>query len=75
MSDCRFIIGSVTQAMKAKRILSAHSIATEVAKFGNTQNNTGCTYGIYFRCEHQRNVTSLLQKDNIPFEEMKNDIS
>lgn len=68
MSDCRFIIGSVTQAMKAKRLLSMHSIAADVVKFGNTNKNAGCVYGIHFSSTQKRNVINLLQKESIRFE-------
>lgn len=75
MSECRFILGSVTQAMKAKRILSMHSIAAEVVKLGNSPKSDGCVYAIQFFRAHKQNVVNLLQKENIHFIFSENDLS
>lgn len=71
MSNCTIITGSVTQAMKAKRILAEHSIAVEVTKLSAIRNQKGCIYGIAFPCGHRGNITRILGNAGIPFEEFR----
>lgn len=75
MPDCRILTGSVTQAMKAKRILSKYSILAEVVKSSSANDNSGCVYGISFSCAHMENISRILHAGGIPFKEASHDLS
>ncbi len=68
MSTCILITGSVTLAMKAKRILLSHSIFTEITKLSSDAQ--GCRYGIRIPSIHKENAKKLLRSDNLYFEEL-----
>lgn len=60
MSTCIYTIGSVTQVMKARKILADHSIAVNAIKLTNSNNNNGCIHGIEFSCPYATNIKRIL---------------
>ena len=48
--DCIAVIGSVTQAMRAKSILAERGIRTEVIKVDSSVTGRGCAYGLMYSC-------------------------
>ncbi len=70
MSKCIFIIGSVTNAMKAKKILAEYSLSSNTVKLGSV-GNMGCVHGIEFGFENKINAARILSKHGIKFEEKK----
>lgn len=68
MSTCFLNIGSITQAIKAKKVLAQHSIKAEIQKNG-TEYNKGCVHGIEFGCQNFSNVKRILNASGIVFEE------
>ena len=71
MTNCIFTIGSVTQSMKAIRLLSANSIPAKSIKLSNSNSRSGCVYGIEFNCRYSENIKRFLSAANIRFEEYK----
>lgn len=69
MAKCVFTTGSVTQAMKAKRILAEHSIPVNTTKISSKKDRRGCVYGIEFSCAQKGNVAGILSFAGIFFEE------
>ena len=57
---CSIPLGSVTIAMKARRILSAAHVQCDVVKTSHASSARGCIYGIEYPCELSGNVKSLL---------------
>ena len=53
-------LGSVTAAMKARRILSSRSINCDVIKVSSKGDERGCIYGIEYPCELSITVKALL---------------
>lgn len=69
MATCIYITGSVTQAMKAKRILSEHSIVVNTVKIGSDKSKKGCVHGIESNCQNAANIRNILHSAGINFEE------
>lgn len=53
-------LGSVTMAHKAKKILTEHSIKSDVGK-KSLSSSGGCTFGIYVRERKREEVIGLLR--------------
>lgn len=64
-APCFCVIGSMTQAMKAQRILSAAAIHARVEKADSATTRRGCAYAIYYPCEQDANVRAILRQSGI----------
>ena len=60
--SCAAIIGSITYASKAQKLLIDNAIP---ASIGKVSGKSGCAYGVYFSCAHMGNVQTLFQKNGI----------
>ena len=56
--SCNVALGSVTEAMKAQRVLSSAAVSSEVIKVDRSRR--GCVYGVSFPCVQRGQVLSLL---------------
>ena len=63
--ECIAIIGSVTQAMHAQRVLNAASIRTELVKADSSVTGRGCAYALLYPCIMEDAVLRTLQQDSI----------
>ncbi len=57
---CIAEIGSLTQAMRAQKILASAVIPSTVLKLESSSRH-GCAYGISFSCEQETNVRHVLE--------------
>ncbi len=57
---CIAEIGSLTQAMRAQKILASAVIPSTVLKLESSSRH-GCAYGISFSCEQEANVRHVLE--------------
>lgn len=73
MFNCIFLLGSVTQVMKAKHLLNTYSLPVYATKVSTEKR--GCIHGIEFACNYKKNIANILQKNGIKFEEFNRDIS
>ena len=64
-APCSCVIGSMTQAMKAQRILSAAAIHAKVEKADSSATRRGCAYAVYYPCEQDANVRAILRRSGI----------
>ena len=65
MNNTRFfIMRSETQAIKAKKLLTSHSIAATVYK---STSPDGCSYGIAVPLQGYQSAVSLFNESGIPF--------
>lgn len=71
MANCIFTMGSITQSLKAKRILAEHSIPVSTTKLSSNHDKKGCVHGIEFNCSQQNNITRILSANGIGFEEYR----
>ena len=62
---CTCVIGSMTQTIRAQRILSAAAIPTETVKADLPSGKRGCSYALSFSCTQSRNVQALLEKNGV----------
>ena len=57
--ECIAEIGSMTQAIKAQRILADSAIPTTVVKSNSMGSGKGCAYGVSFPCQQRENVERI----------------
>ena len=62
---CTLSLGSMTQALKAKRLLSRSDISVSVKKLSTSDRDRGCVYGIEFPCELSGNIKAILAKNGM----------
>ena len=62
--SCMAEIGSLTQAMRAQKILASAVIPSTVLKL-ESSTRRGCAYGISFSCEQEANVRHVLSTARI----------
>lgn len=67
-SLCAASTGSMTIAIKARRVLSQSGITVNVKKLSGGSDSRGCIYGIEYPCELSGNIISLLQSRGISAE-------
>lgn len=67
-NNCTAAIGSMTQAMKAQKALSAAAIPSTVIK-SDSQKSHGCIYGLAFSCLQSDNVSHVLSSTGIKVKE------
>jgi hypothetical protein len=65
---CSLSLGSMTQALKAKRLLGRFDIRVNVKKLSVSNNTSGCIYGIEYPCEISGNVNAILKNGGISSE-------
>ena len=59
---CNLSLGSMTQAIKARRLLSARGIEVKVKKIGERNASRGCVYGIEYPCSLSGNLRAILRE-------------
>ena len=62
--ECSAELGSVTEAMKAQRVLAAAAIPSEIIKSEGGRRR-GCIFGIGFACAQANNVRAVLSSARI----------
>ena len=68
MTKCVFSVGSVTQAMKAQRLLSEKAVPSKVVKTKSEQKGRGCRYGVDFDCMYSKAVKGIFLSYGINYE-------
>lgn len=64
MEGTIFIVHSMTEAMKGKRILSQNGIKSEVKRISSSNKNRGCGYGLHIK-EKIFEAEKILRINNI----------
>ncbi len=62
---CVAVIGSVTQAMQAKKALLARGISAELIKADSTKTRYGCAYAVSYSCFLEPAVREVLGAEGI----------
>lgn len=68
-AGCSAVMGSMTSAMKAQRLLSKHALRSNVIKISPSTQNKGCIYGIEFDCAQSVRIRNVLQESGIDVKE------
>lgn len=59
-SCCFAAIGSMTQAMRAQKILADAAIRTEIVGVDALHSRRGCAFALSYPCSQERNVRTVL---------------
>ena len=62
---CSLPLGSMTQAIKARRALAGSDITVTVKKLSTGDRGRGCIYGIEYPCEISGNVRAVLVRNGV----------
>lgn len=62
--SCRLTVGSFTQTERARRVLSAVGLTSEVVRT-EFENRRGCSYAIAYDCMQASQVADALRKAGI----------
>ena len=61
---CLAIIGSMTQALRAQRLLAGVAIPSDTVK-ANGNDGRGCTYALSLSCTQVENARRILMKGGV----------
>ncbi len=59
-AECIAVIGSMTQAMQAKSVLTSASVRANVVKVDSSQSGRGCAYGVAYPAAQDDTVRAVL---------------
>ncbi len=65
-------VGSVTYAIKARRLIERSGIKTKLIKTASSPNDRGCQYGIVFSENQFYDVIALLRNNGIEYSVFRN---
>ena len=57
---CLAVIGSVTQTLRAQKVLLGAAIRAEVVKADSAHTRRGCAYALSYPCSQENNVRTIL---------------
>lgn len=66
---CSAVTLSMTNAMKAQRLLTRYAIRASVKKISGSMRGEGCVYGIEFECGQLSQVRSVLESYGLTVKE------
>lgn len=64
-SECIAEIGSMTQAMRAQRVLAEAVIPATVVKTDSSKSERGCAYGVSISCAQRENAELVFEKSRV----------
>ena len=65
--ECIAVIGSITQAMHAQKVLVGSLIRTELIKVDSSVTGRGCAYALLYPCSMDQALQRTLQDASIRF--------
>ena len=57
---CLAVMGSMTQTMRAQKVLAGAAIRAEVVKADSNHTRRGCAYALSYPCAQEGNVRTIL---------------
>ena len=57
---CFAVIGSMTQALRAQKVLSNAAVRADVVKADSAHTRRGCAYALSYPCSQENNVRTIL---------------
>ncbi len=57
---CLAVMGSMTQAMRAQKVLAGAAVRAEVVKADSAHTRRGCAYALSYPCLQENNVRTIL---------------
>ena len=64
-SGCYCVMGSMTQTMRAQRVLTDAAIRAEIVKADPEYSRRGCAYALSYSCAQSGNVRTILARAGI----------
>ena len=58
--ECLAVMGSMTQAMRAQKVLAGAAVRAEVVKADSAHTHRGCAYALSYPCSQENNVRTIL---------------
>ena len=62
---CLAVMGSMTQALRAQKVLAGAAVRTEVVKADSEHTRRGCAYALSYPCSQEGNVRTILSSEGI----------
>ena len=62
---CFALIGSVTQAIQAQKLLNGAGLYVQIVKADSISAKYGCAYAIEYPCQIEERVRQILRKEGI----------
>ena len=59
-TGCLAVMGSMTQAMRAQKVLAGAAVRAEVVKADSAHTRRGCAYALSYPCVQDGNVRTIL---------------
>ncbi|MBR3894447.1 MAG: DUF3343 domain-containing protein [Clostridia bacterium] len=63
--QCHSILGSMTQAMQAKKLLESAAVRAQIIKVDSGEDGRGCSYALSYSCALAENVKQILSRAGI----------
>jgi hypothetical protein len=63
--ECSAVLGTLTSAQKAQKVLSGAAIPTSIGKSESSSLHRGCVWSVNFSCNQKENVMSVLASSGI----------
>ena len=64
-TSCTAVMGTLTNAQKAQKVLSSAAIPSSVTKSETSSSHRGCVWGINFSCNQLENIKAVLSSAGI----------
>ena len=62
---CLAVMGSMTQVLRAQKVLSRAAVRAEVVKADSAHTRRGCAYALSYPCSQENNVRTILSSAGI----------
>ena len=59
-NECLAVMGSMTQAMRAQKVLAGAAVRADVVKADSAHTRRGCAYALSYPCAQENNVRTIL---------------
>ena len=62
---CLAVMGSMTQVLRAQKVLADAAVRAEVVKADSAHTRRGCAYALSYPCSQENNVRTILSSAGI----------
>ena len=62
---CLAVMGSMTQTLRAQKVLSDAAVRAEIVKADSAHTRRGCAYALSYPCLQENNVRTILSSAGI----------
>ena len=63
--ECLAVMGSMTQVLRAQKVLAGAAVRAEVVKADSAHTRRGCAYALSYPCSQENNVRTILSSAGI----------